>query len=83
MRNMRHDASMSDSANGHGTSTPLESAPRQGYEADVDDTSGSVHPPAATELAVSAAELVGDLAKVGFSASERLVRGALSRLPRP
>ena len=43
--------------------------------------SGSVHPPGGTELIASAAELVGELAKAGFSTGERLFKDALSRLP--
>jgi hypothetical protein len=41
----------------------------------------SVQPPAGTELIVSAAELVGEIAKAGVSRGERLVKGFFSRLP--
>jgi hypothetical protein len=40
-----------------------------------------VHPPGGAELLISAAEIVGELAKAGVSRSERLLKDALSRLP--
>jgi hypothetical protein len=43
---------------------------------------GSVQPPGGAELVASAAEIVGELAKVGLSMSERLLKDAFSRLPR-
>ena len=58
------------------------SAPRQGFESDSENMNGSVQPPGGAELVASAAEIVGELAKVGFSAGERLLKDAFSRLPR-
>ncbi len=80
---MRDDASMSDGQDSDGADGAARSAPRQGFEADGAGASGPVQPPGAGELVASAAEMVGDLAKAGLSASERLLRDALSRLPRP
>src|ERR1700730_5928516 len=57
-----------------------QQAPPQGFECDESSTS-SVHPPGGAELVVSAAELVGDLAKGGFSRGQRLVRDRSGRLP--
>jgi hypothetical protein len=62
-------------------STPkLEPVPSQGYESD-DPATGAVQPPGGAELLISAAEIVGELAKAGVSRSERLVKDLLSRLP--
>jgi hypothetical protein len=57
-----------------------QTAPPQGFECEESSTS-SLRPPGGTELAVSAAELVGDLAKAGVSRGERLVRDLFGRLP--
>jgi hypothetical protein len=62
---------------------PPPPAPRQGYECEGENASRTVHPPAGAELVASIAEVVGELAKGGVSAGERLLRDALSRLPRP
>lgn len=56
-------------------------APRQGFECDGDAGSGPVQPPGAAELVVSAAEIVGELAKAGLSTGERLLKDVFSRLP--
>jgi hypothetical protein len=40
-----------------------------------------VQPPGGAELLLSAAELVGELAKAGVSRTERLLKDAFSRLP--
>jgi hypothetical protein len=58
------------------------SAPRQGFESEGENMNGSVQPPGGAELVASAAEIVGELAKVGLSAGERLLKDAFSRLPR-
>jgi hypothetical protein len=55
--------------------------PRQGYESDDDAATGAVQPPGGAELLVSAAEIVGELAKAGASRTERLLKDVLSRLP--
>jgi hypothetical protein len=57
-------------------------APTQGFESDSENMNGSVQPPGGAELVASAAEIVGELAKVGLSAGERLLKDAFSRLPR-
>jgi hypothetical protein len=59
----------------------LDPVPRQGYEAEDDAATRPVQPPGGAELLISAAEIVGELAKAGLSRSERLVKDALSRLP--
>jgi hypothetical protein len=56
-------------------------APVQGYESQSETASGSVQPPGAVELLASAAELVGELTKSGFSRGERLLKDIASRLP--
>ncbi len=58
-----------------------EPAPRQGFECEGERTNGSVHPPGGAELVASAVEIVGELAKVGISTGERLLKDVLSRLP--
>ncbi len=64
-----------------GSHTRREAAPRQGFESESETMTGSLRPPGGLELAASAAELVGELAKVGLSRGERLIKDALSRLP--
>jgi hypothetical protein len=59
----------------------LPPVPRQGYAAEGDRATGAVQPPGSTELAGSAVELLGELAKAGLSSGERLLRDVLSRLP--
>ncbi len=55
--------------------------PRQGFEAEEEIELGrSVQPPSGTELAVSVAELFGELAQAGLSTGERLLKDALTRL---
>jgi hypothetical protein len=60
-----------------------DSVPRQGFDSERDAASGSVQPPGAPELLASAAEIVGELAKAGLSAGERVLKDLLDRLPRP
>jgi hypothetical protein len=58
--------------------------PRQGFESGGGERlSGSIQPPGAVELAESAAEIVGELARAGLSAGEGLLKRALSRLRLP
>jgi hypothetical protein len=59
-----------------------DAAPRQGFESNGENMNGSIQPPGGAELVASAAEIVGELAKVGLSAGERLLKDAFSRLPR-
>lgn len=59
-----------------------ETVPRQGFESELDRARGPVQPPGGAELVASAAELIGELARGGLSAGERLLRDALSWLPR-
>jgi hypothetical protein len=67
---------------GPGSTRRRDAAPRQGFESDGENMNGSVQPPGGAELVASAAEIVGELAKVGLSAGERLLKDAFSRLPR-
>jgi hypothetical protein len=64
-------------------SVPAAAAPvpRQGFECEGERASGPVQPPGGTELVAGAAELIGELAKAGFSTGERLFKDVLSRLP--
>ena len=55
--------------------------PRQGFECEEERASGPVQPPGGAELVASAAEIVSEVAKAGFSTGERLFRDVLSRLP--
>jgi len=55
--------------------------PRQGFECEGERATGPVHPPGGAELVASVAEIIGELAKTGFSTGERLLKDALSRLP--
>jgi hypothetical protein len=58
--------------------------PRQGFEAESElDMGAAVHPPSGLDMAGSAVGLLGDLAQSGVARSGRLLRGALSRLPKP
>jgi hypothetical protein len=59
-----------------------ERVPRQGFESELDRARGAVEPPGSAELVASAAELIGELARGGLSRGERLLRDALSWLPR-
>jgi hypothetical protein len=45
--------------------------------------SGPVRPPGGAELVSSAVEILGELAKAGLSAGERLLKDAISRLRLP
>jgi len=60
---------------------PIERAPSQGFECEPERASRTVHPPGGAELVASAAEIVGELAKAGLSAGERVLKDVLSRLP--
>ncbi|MFI4991409.1 MAG: hypothetical protein ACHQHO_10920 [Solirubrobacterales bacterium] len=61
---------------------PLEDpAPRQGFECEGERADGPVAPPGGAELVATAAELVGELAKAGLSAGERMLKDVFSRLP--
>jgi len=60
-----------------------EQVPRQGFECEGEGATGPVQPPGGAELVGSAAELLGEVAKAGVSAGERLVKDLLGRLPRP
>jgi hypothetical protein len=54
--------------------------PRQGFEIEAEIEPGrSLQPPSGTELATSVAELFGELAQTGLSASGRLLKDALAR----
>jgi len=55
-------------------------SPRQGFECDGESMTGTVAPPGGAELLVSAAELVGELAKASVSSGERVLKDVLSRL---
>ena len=55
-------------------------SPDQGFES---DTSSAVDPPTGVALLGLAVEAAGELAHSGLDAGSRLLRGALSRLPRP
>jgi hypothetical protein len=68
-------------ARGSRRPVPDDAAPRQGFECDSETTGGSVAPPGGAELVATAAEIVGELAKVGLSTGERLLKDVLSRLP--
>lgn len=58
-------------------------APRQGFEAESDVEPGkTVQPPGSAELAASVVELIGELAQSGLTSGGRLLKDALSRLPR-
>jgi hypothetical protein len=59
----------------------LPPVPRQGYASEGDRATGAVQAPGGTELAGSAVEIIGELAKAGLSTGERLLRDVLSRLP--
>jgi len=55
--------------------------PRQGFECEFERAHGAVAPPGGPELVATAAEVISELAKAGFSTGERLVRDIFSRLP--
>jgi hypothetical protein len=65
---------------GRRSTAKLDAVPAQGYESE-DDAAGAVRPPGGAELVLSAAEIVGELAKAGLSRSERLLKDVLSHLP--
>jgi hypothetical protein len=54
--------------------------PRQGFESEADRAQGPVQPPGSAELVSSAVEIVGELAKSGISAGERVLKDVFSRL---
>ncbi len=61
---------------------PADSAPRQGFESEQSRSStGPVQPPGGAELLTGAVEIVGEMAKAGVSAGERVLRDLFSRLP--
>jgi hypothetical protein len=62
-------------------SPAIEPAPAQGFESESDRAHGPVSPPSGTELVASATEMLGELAKVGLSAGERLLKDVFSHLP--
>lgn len=58
--------------------------PHQGFEAESEIEAGAaVHPPSSFDMAGSAVGLLGELAQSGVARSGRLLKGALSRLPKP
>jgi|SRR5271166_437588 len=59
----------------------VEPIPRQGFECERESASGPVAPPGGAEFLASAVELVGELAKGGVSAGERLLKDVFSHLP--
>jgi hypothetical protein len=59
----------------------VDAVPAQGYESEDDAATGAVRPPGGAELVLSAAEILGELAKAGLSRSERLLKDVLSHLP--
>jgi hypothetical protein len=63
------------------TTQTHNTAPMQGYECEGDRANGPVQPPGSSELAASAVELLGELAKAGFSTGERLFKDVLGRFP--
>ena len=61
---------------------PADSAPRQGFESEPSRSStGPVQPPGGAELVASAVEMVGEVARAGVSAGERVLKDLFSRLP--
>ena len=64
-----------------GPARRYDAAPRQGFESENENMSGSVQPPGSAEFIASAAEAVSELAKAGLSTGERLLKDVLSRLP--
>ncbi len=58
-----------------------EAVPRQGYETEGERVTGSVQPPGTPELIATAAEALAEVAKVGLSGGERLLKDLLARLP--
>jgi hypothetical protein len=67
-------------ANGR-AATERERVPRQGFECEGERANEPVQPPGGAELVAGAAEIIGELAKAGFSTGERLLKDVLSRLP--
>ncbi|HTY95992.1 MAG TPA: hypothetical protein VMB91_03055 [Solirubrobacteraceae bacterium] len=61
--------------------TAADSAPRQGFESEPSRSStGPVQPPGGAELVAGAVEIVGEVARAGVSASERVLKDLFSRL---
>lgn len=58
-----------------------EAVPRQGFESDTERARGPVQPPGGADFVATAVEIVGELARAGAGAGERLVKDLLSRLP--
>src|SRR5438270_329371 len=80
-RNRAGKRAAQDAGRKQRSTAKLDAVPPQGYEADDDAATGAVRPTGGAELVLSAAEIVGELAKAGLSRSERLIKDALSRLP--
>ncbi|HST55691.1 MAG TPA: hypothetical protein VLJ42_07335 [Solirubrobacteraceae bacterium] len=73
----RHHVSRADT-------TRAEPAPRQGFEVETDLELGvAVQPPSGPEVIASALGLAGELAQSGLFGGARMLKSALSRLPRP
>jgi hypothetical protein len=54
---------------------------KQGYE--VEDGRGPVEPPSGAEILAAAVEAAGELAEIGLTLGERLLRSVARRLPKP
>ena len=63
------------------TNSPAGSVAAQGYHAVTDTT--PVEPPSSREILVSAVQAAGEVAQIGLTIGERLLRAATSRLPKP
>lgn len=71
-----------DAAPGRVPPKPADSAPRQGFESEPSRSStGPVQPPGGAELVAGAVEIVGEVARAGLSAGERVLKDLFSRLP--
>jgi hypothetical protein len=81
-RSRKRKTSASPASGGRATPRRAqEPVPRQGFEAESESAHGLIQPPGGAELVASAFEIVGELAKSGFSTGERMLKDALSRLP--
>lgn len=61
--------------------TPSKPIAAQGYQPLADPT--PVEPPTSAEILVSAVQAAGEVAQIGLTLGERLLRAAASRLPKP
>src|SRR6267378_8479308 len=68
-RNRAGKRAAQDAGRKQRSTAKLDAVPPQGYEADDDAATGAVRPPGGAELVLSAAEIVGELAKAGLSRS--------------